>query len=443
MIWIKKTAMANLTTSHDRQIRFYLLVGFLAVVGLVGGAGGWAALASLNGAVIAPGVIAVDTSPKRIQHLEGGVVGAVAIREGDLVKEGDLLLRLDDTLTRANLAVVDGQLISLSARRARLDAERNDASSVAAPAAIAGRSGGTAVKAAFTGERNLFDARRRGREGKVAQLNERVRQTELEASGLTAQIDAKGGELALIGLELVDVEMLAAKGLVPAPRVTALRREKTRIEGERGQLVAEVARAKGRISETGLQILQVDQDLRTEIAKELRETEMQIAELTEKKVAAEDRLKRIEIRSPRAGYVNQLAVHTIGGVVASSEVLMWIVPKEDALTIEARIAPNDIDQMFIGQEAVVKFSGLNHRTTPELTGVVERIAADLTREKDSGSSYYAVRVKLPEDQLARLGVAKLIPGMQAEVFVQTSARTALNYMTKPLIDQFHHAMREE
>lgn len=429
--------------SADRQIRNYLLAGALAVGGLIGGVGGWAAFASLNGAVIAPGAIAVDTNSKRIQHPEGGVVGRIAVREGDLVGEGDLLLRLDDTVTRANLMVVDGQLISFDARRARIEAERTDAMKVMPPPSLAGRLQEPAVAQALTGETNLFLARRKGRGGQISQLSERLRQTDQEVLGLTAQIEAKSGELTLIGSELRDLEGLAEKGLIPVTRVTALKRERTRIQGERGQLIAEVARAKGRISETELQILQVDREFRTDIAKELRETETQIAELTEKKIAAEDRLRRIDVRAPRSGFVHQLAVHTVGGVIAPSDVLMFIVPREDALTLEARVMPQDVDQLRLGQETVVKFTGLNQRTTPELTGQVERIAADLTHERETGQSYFSVRVKLPPEEIAKLDGLKLIPGMPAEVFVQTGARTALSYLTKPLVEQFAHAMREE
>ena len=435
--------MLATASTNDRQICRYLVAGFGALALLVGGVGGWAATASLNAAVIAPGAIAVDTNSKRIQHPDGGVVGKISVHEGQLVREGDLLLRLDDTVTRANLMVVDGQLISLAARRARLEAERGDLPAIYAARELVGRESEPAVAQAIGGERDLFVARKRGRDGQTAQLSERIRQTREEVVGLDAQIGAKSAEVALIGSELAGVETLAAKGLAPTTRVTALKRENTRIEGERGQLVAEVARAKGRISETELQILQVDRDFRTEIAKELRDTETQLGEATEKKIAAEDRLRRVDIRAPRGGFVHQLAVHTIGGVVAPSDVLMFIVPKEDVLTLETRVGPNDIDQLALGQQAIVKLSGLNQKTTPELAGVVDRIAADLTHEKETGQSWFAVRVKLPAEELARLGTIKLIPGMPAEVFVQTGARTALSYLIKPLTDQFSHAMREE
>jgi HlyD family secretion protein len=430
-------------SDHHDGIAGHIAAGVLLLAALFGGAGGWAASVSISGAVIAPGMVVVDTNSKRVQHPEGGVVGEIRVRDGDMVAAGDVLLRLDDTVIRANLTMVDNQLVALEARRARLEAERSDAAEIAVPPALRGRESQDIVAAALAGEGNLFATRRRAREGQIAQLRERIAQLGDEQRGLAAQLAAKAGELELIAPELAKLEEMLGKGLVTANRVLALRRDKTRLDGEHGRLLADLARSRGQTGETELQILQIERDARTEIARDLREAESGIAELTEKRVAANDRLRRVEIRAPRAGIVTGSIVHTVGGVISPADTLMSIVPREDALTIEARVAPTDIDQLFIGQPAIIRFSGLGAHTTPELRGTVERVAADLTEDKRTGTGFYAARISLPPAEIARLGVVRLTPGMPADAFIQTRMRTALSYLVKPVTDQLARALRED
>jgi HlyD family secretion protein len=226
--------------------------------------------------------------------------------------------------------------------------------------------------------------------------------------------------------------------------VTALERDAARLEGERGSLVSSIAQTKGKMTETELQILQIDQDLRTEVGKDLAEIRGKLAELVEKRVAAEDQLKRVDIRAPQDGLVHQLAIHTVGGVITpNGEPLMLIVPKADALTVEAKIAPQDIDQVRIGHRAVLRFSAFNQRTTPELTGTVSLVSADITKDEKTGSSFYTVRIGLTAAEIARLNGLKLVPGMPVESFIQTGERTVLSYLTKPLTDQITKAWREK
>ena len=225
--------------------------------------------------------------------------------------------------------------------------------------------------------------------------------------------------------------------------MTALERDAARLEGEHGQLVASVAQAKGKISETELQVIQVDQDLRSEVAKELSEVQAKIAELVEKRVAAEDQLKRIDIRAPQDGMVHQLAVHTIGGVVSPGESIMLIVPRSDTLVIEAKVAPKDIDQVRLGQHAVLRLTAFNQRTTPEIEGTVSLVAADQITDEKTGTSFFKVHVRPDADQVARLKGIKLVPGMPAEVFIRTGERTVLSYLTKPLNDQVRRAFKED
>ena len=274
-------------------------------------------------------------------------------------------------------------------------------------------------------------------------IKERISQLQEQIDGLDLQAAAKADEIQLIQSELTGVEQLWRKNLVPITRVTALKREETRLRGERGQLISNIAQAKGRISETALQILQIDQDLRSEVSKELREVQVKVAELVERRVAAEDQLKRIDIRAPQDGFVHQSIVHTVGGVINAGEPLMMIVPEADELSIEVKVSPQDIDQLQPGLDTVLRLSAFNQRTTPELKGRVSLIAADLVTDQRSGVQYYPVRVAFAEGERDRLGAVKLVPGMPVEGFIQTGYRTVFSYLTKPIADNMAKAFREE
>jgi HlyD family secretion protein len=281
------------------------------------------------------------------------------------------------------------------------------------------------------------------RASQKAQLKERIAQLREQIEGLQLQALAKADEIQLIQDELAGVEQLWRKNLVPISRVTALRREETRLRGERGQHLSNIAQAKGRISETELQIIQIEQDLRSEVSKELREVQAKMSELGERKVAAEDQLKRIDIRAPQDGVVHQSIVHTVGGVITAGEPLMLIVPESDELSIEVKVSPQDIDQLRPGLDAVLRLSAFNQRTTPELKGRVSLIAADLVTDQRSGVQYYPVRVVFVDGERERLGALKLVPGMPVEGLIQTGYRTVFSYLTKPVADNMAKAFREE
>jgi HlyD family secretion protein len=293
------------------------------------------------------------------------------------------------------------------------------------------------------GEIHVFEDRRAARAGQKAQLKERIAQLQEQIDGLKIQASAKADEIQLIQDELTGVEQLWRKNLVPITRVTALRREETRLRGERGQLISSIAQAKGRIGETELQIIQIDQDLRSEVSKELREVQAKIAELVERRISAGDQLKRIDIRAPQDGVVHQSIVHTVGGVINAGEPLMLVVPEADELSIEVKVSPQDIDQLQPGLDAVLRLSAFNQRTTPELKGRVSLIAADLVTDQRSGIQYYPVRVAFAEGERERLGALKLVPGMPVEGLIQTGYRTVFSYLTKPLTDNMAKAFREE
>jgi HlyD family secretion protein len=441
--WVDRFAPSGPPGSARQSIHNHLIAGGLIVLLLVFGVGGWASTTQIAGALIAEGSIVVDSNVKKVQHPTGGVIGKLFVQDGDQVKEGQILVRLDDTVTRANLAIVTKGLDELAARRARLEAERDGADAIKFPADLLARRGDPSVATAISNEQKLFELRRSARAGQKAQLQQRIAQLKDEVTGLTAQLTAKAEETRLINKELEGVRDLYQKNLVPLTRVNSLERDAAKLEGERGQLLAGVAQAKGKMSETELQIIQIDQDLSSEVAKDLREVDAKNGELVERKVSAEDQLKRIDIRAPQDGVVLNSKVHTIGGVITAGDTIMEIVPESDKLQVEAKVNPRDINQVQVGQTALLRFTAFNLRTTPEINGTVTRVSADTTVDQRSGQSFYTIRVAMTPDEIARLGDVKLIPGMPVEAFVQTGDRTVLSYLIKPLEDQFMRAFREK
>ncbi|KRP94367.1 hemolysin secretion protein D [Bradyrhizobium yuanmingense] len=425
------------------SIRFHLMLGLAIVVVLVVGLGGWASTVLISGALIAPGQIVVESNVKKVQHPTGGVVGEVRARDGDLVKSGDIVVRLDDTVTKANLAIVTKNLDAAQVRAARLQAEQRGLDRIEFPQGLIERTGDPDVKALLAAETKLFEVRVNGRTGQKAQLRERITQLNEEIAGLSAQEKAKDQEIALVLNELTGVRELYEKRLVQISRLTQLERDSARLNGERAQYIAARAQAKGKITETELQIIQIDKDVVSEVSKDLRETNDKIGELIERKVAAEDQLRRVDIRAPQDGMVLQSTVHTIGGVVTAGDTLMLIVPQTDDLQVEAKVNPVDIDKLQIGQKTLLRLSAFNQRTTPELNGVVSRVSPDVTTDQRTGQGYYTIRVSMPPEEIARLGDVKMIPGMPVEAFVQTGDRTMLSYLMKPFHDQLMRAFREK
>lgn len=435
--------MDTKTASDERRsIRRHLIGGSIIALMLTVGVGGWAATFELSGAVIAPGSVVVDSNVKKVQHPSGGIVGELMVRDGQRVRSGEVLMRLDETITRANLAIVRKGLDEMNARRARLTSERDGAENIAFSSILLARAGDADVAATLDNERKLFDLRRRARQGQKSQLEQRAAQLDEEIRGHTALQAAKAEEIELIQRELEGVRALWKQNLVQINRLISLEREMARLKGEQAQAVFAAAQSRGKINEINLQMIQIDQDLASEVARELREVDARVGEFVERKVAAEDQLKRIDIRAPQDGVVHQLAVHTVGGVVTAGEPIMLIVPEADALSIEAKVAPHDIDQLQTGQPAGLRFSTFNQRTTPEIKGEISRISADVSPDQRTGQTYYTVRIGLAPDEIARLGQVKLVPGMPVEAFMKTDDRTVLSYFVKPLQDQVMRAFRE-
>jgi len=415
-----------------RRLTFAIaLIGLLAL-----SCGVWATTTPIAGAVIASGIVVVESNIKKVQHPSGGIVALIPVKNGDRVAAGDIVLKLDDTQARANLGIIVSQLVQLTGRKARLEAERDLADSIKFPVEFLGS--GEDAKAIAEGEKRLFALRRTFKKGQTAQLGERIGQIKQEIKGLTAQREAKNSEVDLMVEELERLEVLRKKELMATNRILAAQRDLTRLKGEWGALIAQMARAQGQISEMELQVIALDQTMQTEATKELRDLEARMAELAERKIAAEDQLKRVVLGAPQAGIVHDLAVHTVGGVVSPGETVMTIVPNQDELSVEVRIATSDIDQVHVGQTATLRFPAFNQRTTPEITGTVTRIGADLTRESQTNTVFYVVRIR-PENERDKL---KLLPGMPVEAFIATGERTALSYLVKPISDQFARAFRE-
>ncbi len=415
-------------------------------LGIIVGLGGflivaiWLAVAQLNGAVVAQGLVVVEDEPKKVQHLQGGTVGELLVREGERVVLDQILLRLDVTVPRSTLAQINSQLAQLGGRRARLEAERDGRDEVAFPAGF--ENGSDEERQVAARERLYLRESRETRRQQAEQLNERIGQYEREVEGTIAQITAKAKEIQLIGVELTGVETLFRQNLIPISRVTVLQREVARLGGEKGALEASVAKARGQVAEIRVQLLSLEQRVKTDAVKELGDVEASIAQLVEKKVTAEDVLRRVEIRAVQSGVVHQLKVHHVGAVIAPGETVMLIVPDRERLVAEFRISPIEIDQIRLGQAARLRFSAFNTRTTPEVEGRIIRVAPDITRDPATGATYFVARAGVDQAELARLDGHVITPGMPVEVYAETGRRTALNYIAKPLMDSLDRAFRE-
>ncbi|RTL66007.1 MAG: HlyD family type I secretion periplasmic adaptor subunit, partial [Hyphomicrobiales bacterium] len=348
--------------------------------------------------------------------------------------------------------LITKQLDEIAIRTARLTAEIEGRSTLEFPADIVRRSSAPHIAASIATEAALFKSRQTGREQQIAQLRERITQLRQQASGIEAQIAARSSELDLAGKERDALDALEGKNLVNIAKITVARRTVAQLEGSLAEATAQAAQVRAKISETELQILEIEQNVRTEAGKDLRDQQVKAAELSERRISAEDQLKRIDIRAPQAGIVHQSSVHTVGGVIGPVEQLMLVVPKDERLVVEAKIAPQSIDQIRLGAPARIRFSAFDHRTTPEFKAKVARVSADLVTEQQPGKSvgaqvatpavaaFYTVRLELAD--AAPLKDLKLVPGMPAEVHITTEERTAMSFMMKPLSDQFHRAFRE-
>lgn len=425
-------------STHEIQLKAAarVLVLSAAVVG------GWATLVPLSGAVVLPGTLVVESSVKKIQHPTGGVVAEIAVQDGMHVDAGTLLARLDETQVRANETLVADQLDQIRARVARLVGERDGLDHIEFPEQLTDRQSDPNVAHLIASETALFKARAAARQGEKLLYNSNIRQFEEQINGLNAEIVAKSSQLDLIASELTGVKELYAKGLVPLTRMTSLQRDAARLDGERAELTATIAATRAKIGQSQLQITHIDQDFLSEVMKDLRDAQDKEAELRERNVSAKDQLQRTEIHAPTSGIVQQLAIHTMGGVVRPGDVIMEIVPDSDDLEIEGHLPPNEIDQVRSGQRAYLRFSTLDRPTMPEVTGTVSYVSPDLTHDQQTNAGFYTVKIDLPGGERHHLDGMTLVSGMPVEIFLQTGSRTMLKYLLKPITDQLHRMFNE-
>ena len=431
------TVGSNPQAAIKRSLRLAMSLLLFLVVGM----GGMAAFIHINGAVIAPGQVAVASEVKKVQHPTGGVVSEIRVQDGSRVRAGDILLSLDPTASEANASIVGSAVDQLTARQARLEAER-DSRAIRFPPDLLARKSQPGVAGILGDEQRLYKLRADTRAGQRAQLGERQAQLRQEIDGYQQESDAKQKQIALIESELIGVRQLYVQKLVPLTRLNGLERDAVQLRGDVAQIAATVAEAKGKISEIQLQIIQIDQDARSQAGNELTDVQNRLSDLKQRKVAADQDYKRIVIRAPQSGVVDRLAIHTIGGVIAPGEAILYIVPDRDRLHVEAKIRTSDIDEVTKGQTASLRFSAFNMRTTPEIRGLVSDVSADAHTEERTGVSYYVATIDIPEDQLKRLKGLLLVPGMPVESFIQTRPRSMLSYVTKPLANQFRRSFRE-
>lgn len=421
------------------SVRKHMLVSLLIIGVLLGGIGSWAFFTEISGAVVASGNVVVETNTRQVQHQEGGIVKSIFVKNGDVIEAGDLLIRLDDTITNANLSVIIKQLIELYAQEARLFAEQQGVDY------IAFTDNGfedDVQKDIRDSQIGLFNARKNSLDGKRQQLREQIIQFQSKITGLEAQRDAKIAEMLIVENELANLDDLLGQQLVSASRVTVLSRDIVQLRGEIGGFTSDIAQTKEAISERNIQILQLDEEFLASVLQEIQDVRSQIGKLEEQKIAAEDELRRIDIIAPLDGFVHNLSVTTIGGVLGPRDVAMSIVPKDDLLVVEAQIEPINIDQISPDQSARIRLPSFDQRTTPELNAKVETISADLLRDEATGVQYYKVRLKISEAEFDKLDGKSLVPGMPVETFIQTDERTVMSYLLKPIRDQISHAMRE-
>jgi HlyD family secretion protein len=396
----------------------------------------------LTSAVAAFGDVTVDSKVKKLTHPTGGVVSAVLVRDGDKVKKGQVLMRFDTTVSGVSAEVSGKNLDQLMAMQARLQAERDSRAGITFPPDLL-NSKTPSAQIAMNEERRMFALRASARAGQRVQLAERIAQAEQQIASFQTQIGASNQQSTLIAPELSGMRQLYAKKLTTINRVNELERTAVALTANAASLQAQIAQARAQISEFRQQIIQLDQDARSQAGTELAQITAQVAEQQVRKATAGDMFDRSAIRAPQSGTVDKLAYTTIGSAVPPQQTIMEIVPDTDALTVEAKISPNDIDQVHAGQQTELRFTAFNVRTTPQIKGVLRRASAERQTDERTGSSYYTVLIDIAPGEIKKLGGLQLVPGMPVEAYIQTGRRSMLSYLLKPIADQFKRSFRQE
>jgi len=424
-------------------IRGPMWVGIVILVAFFGGVGGWAVFAPLSSAAVAPGVVAVDSNRKTIQHLEGGIIKSLMIRDGDTVAPGDLMLRLEDTQARASWNLMRGQHDAQKALEARLKTERDGAKKIAFPASLEARRGEAEVAEILTGQETIFEVRRRSLTGQINLLHQQVDQLKAEISSRRSQYQAAKQQKKLIKEEIKSIQILVNKGLERKPRLLALQRESANLDGNAGEQLGLIARAQQQIGEIELKIIDHQNTYLNKVVAELRDVQTSINDVEERMISAKDVLSRMDIRAPLGGIIVDLKFFTPGGVIAPGVPIADIIPQNDKLIVEAQVQPLDIDIVKVGLPARVTLTAFKQRTTPTLDGTVIYVSADSLVDKRTGAPYFSARIEISKEQLDRIEDVELAPGMPADVMIVTGNRTAFQYLFDPLRESMRHAFREQ
>lgn len=428
--------------SQKYSVWFPIVFGFTCLAILVAGVGLWSVNTKISGAIIANGTLKLEANRQVIQHPEGGVVGAILARDGDVVAAGDSVLKFDGTFLESELAIVEDQLFDLQTRKARLLAERDNLNElVFPPELIAAAKGQSDMTGQIEGQRSLFNARSETIAQQKKELTAQQGQIESQSEGVAAQLAAAQAQASLIAEELLDSESLLEKGLMQASRVLALRRSEAEILGSIGRLTAEISNLQGTVSQLNIRALQLDTDRREQAITELREIQSSELELAERRLVILERKSRLDVRAPMDGIVYGSAVFALKSVVRAADPIMYIIPKGQPMLVQAQINSSEVDSVFVGQEALLRFSSFNQRTTPELSGTVAKISADVVIDQASGVQYYQADIAPAEGEVDRLGNVDLLPGMPVEVLMKTDDRSPMSFLAKPLTDYFNRAFR--
>lgn len=428
-----------LLLTDDKPIRYIGLVVLLSTLGIFGL---WAFIAPIDGAALAPGFVTVKSHKKTVQHLDGGIVSQLLVKDGDIVKAGDLLLTLDGTENKAQLEITRGQYLTLLAQVARLEAERDGKPKVIYPEGFNSVSDSRAIEAKRT-EEQIFTARKNAHEGEMAVLKQRIGQLNSKVDGLKGQQASKQDLLTSYKEELRDLKELLAEGFVDKQRLRDVDRQHSLNSGEISALSAEIAASQIQIGETKLEILQLEKKFQEEVAGKLSEAQAELYDVTQRMLAIRDKVVRIDIKAPVDGRVMGLAVHTLGGVILPGHPILEIVPQQEELVIEAQVTPLDIDRVNIGLVAEVRFSAFKQAITPVIEGKVINLSADRLIEEKTGTPYYLAQIELTPDSYQKMQHLELVPGMPVEVLIKTGERTVFEYLTKPISNAFARAFIED
>jgi HlyD family type I secretion membrane fusion protein len=418
-------------------------VGYVVIILTFGVLGGWSAFARLDSAVVAPGMVTLESSKKVIQHFEGGIVSKILVHEGEHVDQGQIIFLLDDTMAQANASAIGNQLIALTAEEARLLAERDNASQVTYPAELMDNASLPIVEQSISDENKQFVQRRASLNGQADILQSRIKQFQTQIDGINEQKTATETQLGFINSELADLRQLLERALVQKTRVLALEREKARLEGVIGQAVADIAKAQNDIGEAHLQIEQLHKKFSEDVNAEILQVRQKISDLRQKTIVSQDVLHRIQIRSPQAGTIQNLHVATVGGVIRPGEPLAELVPDNDNLVVNAQVSPTDADAIDAGMQAEVRFSAFHGYTMPLIMGQVESVSRDRIIDEQSKQPYFLARIVVDKSDIPTIVKDRIRAGMPAEIVVPTGERTVMNYLTRPLANRASSALREK